>query len=331
MDNAPHIWTRRPKIIEPRTELILRQPLAGWFRLKVRRPDGRVRHDTGWFPNLITDGGLNLLGTSQSWVEACVVGSGSAAPAESDTSLVSEVASTTNRIDRTGGSNQTSDRYCYGRATFRFAAGAAEGNLAEIGIESGSTLFSRALILDGSGSPTTITVLADEALDCVYEVRNYPPLDDVAAEILIGATPHDIVLRVAEVDTWNVLGGGLGAPIGWMAGIATFTGAAVYGSTSTLGTVLTQPSGTSFGHSGSSNSSYSPASHFREFSYTWGLTSGNASGGIAAVLVAMGSQPTSGEARAGLWYQFSLDPVIPKDGTNNLTLQFRQSWARRSI
>lgn len=332
MNEAPRIWTRRPKIIEPRREIALSPRLAGLWRLRVRRPDGRVRHDTGWFHNLITDVGLNLIGTSQSWVQQCAVGSGNAAPAFTDTVLNAPIAQTGNRIDTTSGSNQGADRYAYARATFRFNAGTATGNLAEIGIFTGvgnDQLFSRALILDGGGSPTTITVLADEVLDATYEVRSYPPLADLVTTMTVNSTEHDVVLRTAQVGNWDVRGGGLGVPIGWAAGVSA--GAQVYPSTSVLGAVTGSPSGTAGGATGSANFSYGSGSYFRDFQYSWDLTVAP-SGGVAAVQVSCGSQSSgSGEGQSGMYFQLSVDPVIPKTGSNNLVLNFRQSWARRSI
>src|SRR5690606_29989085 len=316
MNDAPRIWTRRPKIIEPRSELLFQPTLAGLWRLRARRPDGRVRVDTGWFPNLITDVGLDIPCMSSSWVARCVVGTGNTPPSVSDTALVAQIASTSNRIENVGGSNQTADRYAFARVTFRFAAGAAAGNIAEIGILGGSgdsVLLSRALILDGSGNPTTLTILSDEVLDATYEIRNYPPLTDVVTTMDITGATHDIVIRASEVDSlWTMLGGGLGIPVGWQAGAAT-RGALVYPSTSVLGDVTGSPSGSGAIDSSRSSGSYTPGTYQRSFSNVWNLSSGNVSGGIAAARVTCGSQPSSaGEARGGLAFQISFDPVIPK-------------------
>lgn len=335
MNDVPRIWTRRPKIIEPRSELLFQPTIAGLWRLQARRPDGRVRVDTGWFPNLITDVGLDIPGTSSSWVQSCVVGTGNTPPSVSDTALVAQIASTSSRIENVGGSNQTADRYTFARTTFRFAAGAAAGNIAEIGIlggSGGSVLLSRALILDGGGSPTTLTILSDEVLDATYEIRNYPPLTDVVTTMDITGVTHDIVIRAAEVDSlWTMYGGGLNLPIGWQAGAAT-EGAIVYPSTSVLGDVTGRPSGTGSGDSSRSTGSYTPGTYQRSFSNTWNLNRGNVSGGIAAALVTCGQQPSgAGETRCGMAFQISFDPVIPKNDTNNLVLNWRQSWARRSI
>ncbi len=333
MIEAPRIWTRRPRIIEPRDEMLFRPRIAGFYKLEAVRPDGRRRLLADWFPNLITDVGLDVPGTSSGWVQRCVVGTGNAAPAFSDITLAAQIAETSNMTDIVSGNNQTADRYMYVRCTFRFAAGTATGNLAEIGIETGvNTLMSRALILDGGGSPTTITILADEVLDATYEIRTYPPLTDVVTTMNVGVTTHDVVLRAAEVDSlWDMRGGGLGNPNGWAAGYAT-SGAFVYGSTSVLGTVTGAPTTSGSLRSSAGNSSYSPASYYRDFSYTWDLTAGNVSGGVKTALITCGSQPSGGgEGQNGLAFQFSVSPVIPKNNTNNLVLNFRQSWARRTI
>ncbi|MCC7462089.1 MAG: hypothetical protein IT480_06450 [Gammaproteobacteria bacterium] len=331
MSDAPMIWTRRPKIIEPKSEIAFGPKLGGFFKLEAVRPDGRRRLLADWFPNLITDSGLDVPGTQTEWCDSCKVGTGNATPSVSDTALVSQVASTTTRTDTSGASNQTADRYTYGRRTFRFSAGSAAGNLAEIGIQSDGYFFSRALILDGVGAPTTITVLSDEVLDATYEIRNYPPLSDLVTTMMIGSTEHDIVLRACEVDSlWDMLGGG-SVRIGWKAGAAT-NGAQVYPSTSTLGAVTASPTGTASVFSSSSSSTYVNGTSYRDFAYSWNLSSGNVSGGIAAARITCGLQPPSaGEGTSGLCFQLSFDPVIPKTSSNNLVLNFRQSWARKTI
>lgn len=336
MSEAPRIWTRRPKIIEPRDLITFRPRLRGiWHKLEAIRPDGRRRHLAGPFPNLITDVGLDAPGVGTGWAARCVVGTGNATPDEGDTTLQAQVAATLTRQDNVSGSNQTADQYNYARTTFRFAAGAAEGNLAEIGVTrsgSGDPMLSRALILDGSGDPTTITVLADEVLDATYEIRCYPPLDDLVTTMDVSGDTHDIVLRASEVDSlWALFGSGLGATIGWLAGTAT-NGARVYPSTSVIGATTGSPTGVGSNNSSSGNSTYIPGTFNREFQYTWNLGSGNVSGGIAALRVTCGSRSSAaGEGTSGQAFQLSVDPVIPKNSGNNLVLNFRQAWARRTI
>jgi hypothetical protein len=332
MSDAPHIWTRRPKIIESR-EIIVRPQFAGYWKIEAVKPDGRKRLLADWFPNIITDVGLDLIGTSSGWFDRCQVGTGNSTPAAGNTALDTLLATSSNRTDRTGSSNNTADRYCEATVVYRFSAGSATGNVSEIGmlLNSGSVLFSRALILDGGGSPTTITVLSDEALDCTYQVRMYPPLTDATGSFLINTDSYDFVLRAAEVDQWDLLGGGLSASVGFMGGyVNTTSNANLYPSTSTLGTVTGSPTGTSAGHTNGANQSYSPGSLIRDFSYTWGMSVAP-SGGAAACRFNCGQQPGASSVEPSQLFQLSFDPVIPKDGTNTLVLNFRHAWARRTI
>ncbi len=97
------------------------------------------------------------MGSVGDYMSTCMVGSGNAAPAETDTAL--QARASTSNINVQSNNSNVSPRYGWRRRTFRFAAGAAAGNLSEVGVGWTTTaVFSRALILDGSGNPTTITV-----------------------------------------------------------------------------------------------------------------------------------------------------------------------------
>jgi hypothetical protein len=331
-NKAPHLWTRRPKILEPNKEILIAPTVCGFFKLEAVRPNGQRRLLADWFPNLIVDTGLDYIGDNGDWINGCVVGTGNSAPANGDTALDTQLALTTNKTELDAAMNVTADRYARALHTFRFSTGAAEGNLAEIGIKAGGSnpLWSRALILDGGGSPTTVTVLADEALDTSYELRHYPPLDDLETTMVISGVTYDVVVRAMEVDSqWPIVGAFQAT--GWRAGV-TNSLPSFYGSTSTLGAVTAGPSGGAAGGSTGANVAYTPGSLVRDFSFSAGLTAANASGGIGAIAMPLGFQgSSSGEARQGLAFQLSFDPPIPKDGSNNMVLNFRQSWARRSI
>jgi hypothetical protein len=329
-----NIWTRRTKILEPRAALILRPQVAGRWKLEAIRPDGRRRLLADWFPNLIVDGGLDLPGQNGQFISACAVGTGNSAPDFSDTGLDSQIAVTATKVSAPNGSNETADRYCWTRVVFRFSTGTAAGNLAEIGIKctSPDKFLSRALILDGDGDPATITVLADEVLDATYEFRVYPPLSDVPGVMTVSGEDYDVVMRTAVVGQWTLQHGGLGGGQGFSAGASTLQ-AALYPSTSTLGAVTTGPTGSSEVSNvfGGTTSTYVPGSYVSDFGYTFDLDHGNVSGGAAAALIPVGSRATSDSGAAHFFFQMSIDPPLPKDNTNNLVLNFRSSWARRTL
>src|SRR5690606_22222525 len=151
-------------------KLNLHANVAGRYKLikhKVRE-DGTLYNTeiVADFPNLITDSGLDLLaaGSLNSVVGKCWVGSGNSAPSVTDTALESEIASTTNATSSSFANNSgPPDYYSYAVKVFRFSTGVAAGNISEVGVgATNNTLFSRALVLDSEGNPTSITVLADE-------------------------------------------------------------------------------------------------------------------------------------------------------------------------
>lgn len=111
------------------------------------------------------------------WIDRCCVGTGNSTPLASQVALDSFVASTTatSAIDVAGVQVSTEPFYLWARRTWRFSEGAATGNLSEVGLGwTNTNLWNRALMRDVNGNPTTITVLSDEYLDIVSEIRVYP-------------------------------------------------------------------------------------------------------------------------------------------------------------
>src|SRR5574340_1768735 len=84
-------------------EFTLRGRVAGRLRVLVLDSAGNLKTDTGWFPNLITNTGLDTFGSAPAnypgsyyvGPNLCTVGTGNTTPAYTDTALVSPVAHTT--------------------------------------------------------------------------------------------------------------------------------------------------------------------------------------------------------------------------------------------
>lgn len=314
-------------ILVPKRELIV--PVSGASRMRgkykleaVNQGDGRRRLLADWFPNLITNTGLDALGSSgvaSDYLTTCCVGSGTTAPSYTDTSLVSLIASTTttNSFGSSTGTQSAAPYYGYNITQFNFAAGTATGNLSEIGVGVNATsLFSRALILDSSGNPTTITVLSNEALYATYEVQQYVPTADVTGSITINGVVYDYTLRAANAtgNTW--------APTGvsdspQLSQCTVFNG--------TIGAITGQPSGSQAYVGSTTSSAYTQGSYTLESTANFGLTNGNVTGGISAVLLQFGTY--NGAGRRGS-FQASFSPAIPKDSSHTMTLVFSTSWAR---
>ena len=291
--------------------------LEGRYTLNVIRPDGTVRKSLS-FKNLILNAGLNRIGTG-GIVSYAQVGSGSTAPVNTDTALQTFVASSSNQRDEERGYQSSTPYFGWTRRTFRFAEGDAAGNLSEVGVgwDGSGSLFSRALIVDSLGAPTTITVLSDEILDVTYELRLYPPLTDVEFTIDISGVSYDCVMRASLVNSaaWQP------QYIFSMGATYPFT---LFCWTGDIGTMFEQPSDVNFGYIGGTFDSYANNSLKRRFNVMWDLDHGNHVDKIKSMSL------LQEYAALGQW-QVSFDPVIPKDNTKKLSLPFEIAWARKVI
>lgn len=301
-----------------------RPAVGGFYRLRATNvKTGKQRIVADWFPNLITDYGLNAAGSQGQHFEWCHVGSGTLAPAVGQTTLASWKASTNTEFALVSGTQGTAPYYLWMQRTFRFAEGAAAGNLTEIGVGYAGTstdpLFSRAFILDGVGAPTTITVLSNEILDADYQLRVYAPTTDTVQTIVDSGTAvsHTVTLRAAAVtnsDWWpgNRLTNDFAATAAW-SGIRTrmYSGA--------IGAITALPTGQISEHGGA-NDAYVDASLQNTGSIFLGLSAANDAGGAIRSMVyrteALGS------------YQAEFDPPITKTDAIELTLRFGVSWTR---
>lgn len=302
-------------------ELKIPQTVAGRFKMEAFRVDengnevpGSRRLAADWFDNLIVNAGLNRMGTNGDYLSNCLVGSGSADPLPTDTQLQARVASS-NTINTTVNGNNASPRYGWKRNTYRFAVGVAAGNLSEVGVGWSSTAcYSRARILDGSGNPTTITVLGDEVLDVTYELRSYINEADISFNVTISGTNYACVMRPANIGT-NSLGVQLGDSVTVNAQNRA-NGARVW-ETNVLGAVTGSPSGAP--EAGTYvNVAYVADTFYVNHTLTFGLNVGNFSTGIGALVV----------SNTFCDFQTSFTPKIPKNASNVLTLQVRSTWSR---
>lgn len=275
------------------------------------------------FDNIITNQGLNRIGTAGDWLSAIQVGSGSATPQATDTGLQAYIAGTTTLQGTAANSQSTPPYYTTRTVTRRFASGAAAGNLSEVGIgwaATGSALFSRALILDGLGNPTTITVLSDEVLDVTYQLRIYPAASDASGSVTIaGVGSISTTTRASNVTNagqWGI--DVVGATGGIAVAPSNFRPSLYSGS---IGAITAAPSGTAANATSASNNAYSNNSLERTATASWDLNSGNFTIGAVDCIHSANMGRT----------QFGLSPSVVKTSANTLTLNFTHAWARRVI
>lgn len=133
--------------------------------------------ETGWFDNIVLDSGLARMKVG-AWEGGVSVGTGNSTPIVSQTGLdVFRARTTTPQVARTWnkGVDDNNVEYYAIKGSYRFASGAASGNISEVGLSwgTGNSLWNRALIRNSSGQATVINVLSDEYLDVSYEIRIY--------------------------------------------------------------------------------------------------------------------------------------------------------------
>ncbi|BDU17515.1 hypothetical protein [Lysobacter auxotrophicus] len=299
---------------------------------------GQIVHSrvAAQFPNLITTGGLDRIGNNNGAAAYCQVGTGTAAPSFGDNSLANRIAGSNTEIS--GGTTQQivagPPRYSSNVSGRRFAAGVATGTLAEVGFgwATNGSLWNRALIRDGAGNPTTITVLSDEILDVYLETRIYIPTGDSAPFVLnLAGVDYTFVRRPMRNGQVNSPGG---LSLGWgltnapgsmtQCGLNGDTGGGTgfqIGSAAWDGALAAENAANPTGNRSGANatmSAYVGGTNQRAGSLTWPVSQGNLAGGIDVVSVITNWSS----------WQFSVSPPIPKTSSQTLVLNVLQTWGR---
>lgn len=290
--------------------MILHSAASGQFKVEVLKGN-RVDSSTDWQPNLITDIGLLHMGANSNYLNVCRVGSGAAAPTNSDTQLQTQMASSTT-YTRTSGAQSATPYYAYERRTFTFATGAVVGNVAELGIgwaTSGATLFSRARVRDGNGNPASVPVLADETLRVTYELRYYAPTFDIDTSMYMVGTlggNYEVKARSSMCSTATF----------WFANKAQNQGGTLTAYEGEIGDITEQPDGLRATLNIPNGSVDGTSANFSMSAENANL---NLANGIRSMSLFMGNA----------YYQFQFTPAIMKDNESSLRLQFKHTWGRK--
>ncbi len=206
--------------------------------------------------------------------------------------------------------------------TFEFPLGAVIGNMTEVGIGwSNTAKFSRALIVDGGGTPTAVSVLSSEILQVNYRLHFYPQLtDSVGTFTIAGSGDHDYVARHLMAGT--TLGNSIFTANPTASGLdcQTFDGSIVAVSGSS-------PTGVA-GAISSVAGSYTPGTFYRDFTLTALIGQSNFGTGIKSMTLKYKNLTGGGGDVSYFRTQCQFTPPIMKTGAQVLTLLFRQSWAR---
>lgn len=304
----------------------LETKVSGHYALRrVSAETGEVRQELE-FDNLILDQGLTFfagaVGSEDTMLRYCHVGSGSLEPGFSQLSLATRVATTDSTYSGTVVGLSEDTEYVYYRKYYQFAVGTAAGNLQEIGVglATNNGLLSRALILDSFGVPTSITVLADEILQVRYEIRNYRPLSDVEGEFTLSGNAGDTYGYIARPQTFNP---GLSAKERWYIGQhGGYAGSNTAFANAYLGDISANiftgtPSGETRTPTINEALSYVPGSFSRSHRVYFNTTAG------------VGSLRSCTKCIGNTRWQFQFSKPIVKTNQQTLQLNFMHTWGRK--
>lgn len=246
--------------------------LHGEVKVIVKRADDTVRLDTGFFPNVITNLGLDAIGNDNNLFTFCAVGGGNSTPLNTNNKLdnflaVASQISTESKYDYDP-VRDTEFYKCSRTVGYRFT-GLDNKNISEVGLVSSNnpaqhSALTRTLIKNSNGDPTVITVLSGEILELQYRLWQVFDLKDkdqvVTAMIDDVEVPVNVKIRLAGVGGGSysdIVGQGITYPIN----------SPRFG-TGEIGAITGHPSGLSAGSAGSANmdwGAYQPSTYKRKF------------------------------------------------------------------
>lgn len=299
------------------------------FKCVVRKAEtNETVRETAEFSNLVLDAGLLRMAQGV-WINRCMVGTGNSEPVAGQTMLDNFIASTTNGISPSIATNTaTAPYYWCGRITWRFAVGTATGNLSEIALGwSDTDCWNRALIRDGAGNPTTITVLSDEYLDVFCEVRVYPAQTTSSVNVVnkLGDVISTHSVQTAVFFKSNTLN--------WYAqkvGVALNTSEAFTIGSSAINLSPTTPAASNFSTKTGISIVYSGASFLATIKVNTEQANFNHAGLNLMISGLMCLDPGYGNGYLNYLTGFKLgiSPPISKTNDVNLTYKIRVSWGR---
>lgn len=139
------------------------------WRATLTAKDGTVKQSVGWHKNAITNAGLNAFWSTGVFIEkfdTIAVGSGTGAPAYTDTALDDEVDATgVESVDV----SDVNDGAVYAEFSATFGLGEAVGSLTEVCLRNDSVMWCRNLFTD-NGSPVVIEKGTTDTLTVVVRV-----------------------------------------------------------------------------------------------------------------------------------------------------------------
>lgn len=309
--------------IEPDCPIVIPIGMRSRYRLQaVNRFSGRERWLTDWVRNTILTSGRNQMSTLTQWMTHGQVGTNNTAPNAAQTALLGHVAGTSVIHLNETGAESSAPYFGWRRITYEFPVGATAANLNEAGCgwgASGSTLASRVLIVDGMGTPITVTPLSDEILRLMYEMQYHPPASDVNGTIVLDGQTYDTIVRASEVTSVSSQAGGIGNKIGQVSSFNTDWQAY----DGNLGTVEQAPSGNTAAcdNADQFDKAYVNNSYQQDMQCNTGSTGWNLGAGIRSIRI----KTTAGNFQTQFNNQVG-GTTIPKTSSYTMSMVWRLTW-----
>ena len=297
--------------------------LKGEYTIRKRCAlTNRVLQEVGPFHNLITDIGLNRIGTTAPTLSHCYVGTGTVPPAVTDTTMSTFKVSSNSAgaVAQTAGSAPTWT--CSMSRTYTFNAGTINGNITEVGVGWNASpvgaLWSRELIVDSGGNPIAITILATEILEVVYALRLVIPQNIGTGTFTMGPNTFNYQIKAANAGSWRI------DPTSFMNPPFMYTTYAADAAMSA--TIAGNISGTVVTGAPTQTPIVYVNNSLERVGFTsWALAQGNHATGVKGFNVGFDA---GGSGFATTFYQMLLDAPIPKTNLNTMIIRNRYTWNR---
>jgi hypothetical protein len=204
-------------------------------------------------------------------------------------------------------------------------------------------LFSRALLVDETGTVTELTLSGIDRLTVFYEFRQCIPTGDTTAQIEVNGVTHDCLIRASFIEFRGAWAADyeVGARLPWAVSLGpdgvggkvkSGVDAFVSGDSGTtppyVGPLNDQPTGTPVSASSIVNETYVNLSLKRGWYAMWGTEKGNLTINAIRTYAEKYSIFGSGYAHPiGTW-QFSLIPAVVKTNLQSFRINGEFSWVR---
>lgn len=315
--------------------------LEGYFEVElVDAHTGVVKRHLE-FHNVITDAGMNAIGDGTGNIADLqlylAVGTGTSTPAQSDTSLDTEVA----RTSRSSASSSSGPNFDFTTHIneYEFGKSEANGNLTELGCfdsSSAGVMYTRQRFKDAQGNNTTVTKTSDDILRVRYAHRLYPDktvkTKNIDVDVRGSLVSTTFSYQPQEIDDGGVwlAGGtnGLGQHFGTWSGQSPDwwednTPPGDFISHGPLDPSVGERAGTV------TFNTYGTGNFYRDVVLSAGASEANFAAGVGSVAwTPLDSTQTTNEDQGFL---LLFDPRIDKTSQDQVELTVRLSWSRVAV